>query len=148
VLIPDGVPLQAYTFVSAELYCLLARSRDIQVIAKRPSQRSGEEQKSVERGLTRSFLIESVALVPISAQLMILVIAPFFMAALSAHLNTPALQAGAYSALGIVSYGFPFATVRTIVSRIALNTLKEFAAISHSTAVVAGQTKGVGAPDV
>ena len=33
--------------------------------------------------------------------------------------------------LGVYSYGFPFVTVRRLVTRIALNTLKEFASIGH-----------------
>jgi adenine/guanine phosphoribosyltransferase-like PRPP-binding protein len=32
--------------------------------------------------------------------------------------------------LGIVSYGFPFAALRAVVTRVALGTLREFAAIT------------------
>ena len=34
-----------------------------------------------------------------------------------------------YSMMGIIAYGFPFATVKSIISKIALNALKEFANI-------------------
>ena len=34
-----------------------------------------------------------------------------------------------YGLLGILSYGFPFASLRELVSRIALATLKEYAPI-------------------
>ena len=34
-----------------------------------------------------------------------------------------------YAALGVASYGFPFASIRSAMTRVALRTLQEFASI-------------------
>lgn len=63
--------------------------------------------------------------VPASAALLLLILPLVMPTSLAAaHLRAT------FVLLGVVSYGFPFATVKTIVTRVALNTLKEFAALS------------------
>jgi hypothetical protein len=39
--------------------------------------------------------------------------------------GTPPVKA-VYAAIGVVSYGFPYATIRRLITRVALNTLREF----------------------
>jgi hypothetical protein len=123
------IPSSLYIFVSAELLFLLVRSSEIQVLAKAQSQRTQAEQGRVARGLVRSLVLESVLFVPVSAGLALLTVAPL--------LSNRVLSAGVpeyacYSFLGLASYGFPFATIRHLVTRIALKTLAEFADIASN----------------
>lgn len=118
---------QVWIIGSAELVFVLVRSRDIQTLFKRPTQRSTKEQYQIGRGLGRSLVLEFLVFVPVSAVLVLLV-APL---ALPEDLLSPggSRVSATYAALGIASYGFPFVTIRRAVTRIALNTLKEFAEI-------------------
>lgn len=118
---------QVWIIVSAELLFVLVRFRDIQTLFKRSTQRSTKEQYQIEHGLGRGVVLECLVFVPVSAVLLLLV-APL---ALPENLLSPGepRASAMYAALGIASYGFPFAIIRRIVTRIALNTLKEFAEI-------------------
>lgn len=118
------------TFISAELLCLLVLSGEIRIICKRPSQRSSSEQKQVERGLPRSILLELLLFVPVSVALALLVVRPLLKGMLP-QLSLFQEPATFYSLLGVASYGFPFATVKRAVTRMALRTLSEFASVVH-----------------
>jgi hypothetical protein len=124
-----NLPPWVFTFLSAELFFLLVRSEGLKNLVKRPQQRTAEEQENVTHGLRRSLLLECVLFVPASATLL-LFIAPAALPSLSVSMPAARLN-GFYSMMGLVSYGFPFATVRTLVTRVALNTLKEFANINR-----------------
>ncbi len=115
-----------WTFVAAELIFILARSRDIIVIFKSQKQRNEAEKHQADRGLLRSLFLEAVLFVPASALLLIL-ISPLLLPIRWFEGNK--IQA-LYSTLGVVSYGFPFATVKHMITRLALKTLLEFALLA------------------
>jgi hypothetical protein len=113
------------TFIAAELFFLLSRSPDLLVVLKSDLQRTEEERARVLRGLSRSLWLEGVIFVPASGALLLL-LAPLVIRKEWTAMST----VSGYAMLGLVSYGFPFAIVRTIVTRVALRTLKEFASIA------------------
>lgn len=115
-------PPWLFTFLSAELFLLLVRSNDLKILVKRNGQRSPHEKRKASRGLLRSLVLEATLLVPASATLLLL-IAPIV-------IRPELFDRPVYAGLGLVSYGFPFATVRTLVTRAAMNTLREFATIA------------------
>lgn len=103
------------TLISAWLFFLVMNARDLKTLIKRRDQRTDEEQLQVCRGLLRLFLVEMLVMVPASAALILLLLPAF------TH-NVSALDVLAkgserdeialYAMMGIVSYGFPFATIR------------------------------------
>ena len=116
----------------AWLFALLFRGRDLVVVTKNDSQRTGEERKKVRGGLARTLVVEFFILVPASTAL-ILLVAPFLVNLLArssglakAVEQSSDVRRGFYVTLGILSYNFPFVAVREIATRIALNTVKEF----------------------
>jgi len=111
--------------LGAELSLLLARSRDAVVLAKSHKQRTVEEAHEASHGLGRALLVEAVILVPASALLFALITPTILLGTLAERLNPTTT----YALLGVASYGFPFAAVRGLVRRVALNTLREFAAL-------------------
>ena len=121
--------MKGWTFVAAELVFVLARSRDILVVFRKEQQRTKEEQRQADRGLVRGLLLEAVVFVPASACLLIL-IAPSLVPV--RWLEGGKVQAF-YSILGVVSYGFPFATFKRVITRLALKTLLEFASLTPKT---------------
>lgn len=118
-----NVPAECIIFFSAELLFLIVRSSDIQMLAKRTKQRTKREQQCVERGLLRSVILEIIMFVPASAALLVFV-APVIIP--ESFSSAPTSQSAFYAMMGIVSYGFPFAILRRLISRMALQTLKEF----------------------
>jgi hypothetical protein len=105
-----------------ELFALLANSEVLRVLFKRPDQRSGGERQRVKNGLGRSLLLELVLFVPATSALT-WTLTPIVPAEIAIRLGE------AYAPLlGIVSYGFPFRAVRAVVERMALATLRGFAA--------------------
>lgn len=118
------------SFLCAELTLVLVRTREFLVLAKNPQQRQKHEQKQVDGGLGRSVLLEAILFVPCSVVLVLLVIRPLVVPMFHSYRAFPASELFAYSLLGCISYGFPFATVRRIVTLIALKTLSSFAAIA------------------
>ena len=116
------------TLGCAELLFLLVRSKNILIAVKRENQRSTSEKLEIKQGLCRALWLEGLVFVPASSVLAILVIKAFLTkAGLPAWIGN---QQSFDGLLGIASYGFPFATLRAVVTRIALGTLKEFAAIA------------------
>lgn len=120
---------QLVVAVSAELYLMITRSREITVLVKQRSQRTTKEQIEVNRGLLRAVMLEALVFVPASAALVLMAIIPFcgdwIAKAGQGH------QMGCYALLGVVSYGFPFAVTRRIIVGVAARTLTEFASIAH-----------------
>lgn len=114
---------QILTFIGAELIFLLVRSQDFIIILKSKSQRSSLEQHQIDRGLFRGIFVEAFLFVPASAAL-ILLISPILLP--SNFLQNQSSVSAAYTLIGVASYGFPFATVKRIITRLALNTLREF----------------------
>lgn len=116
-------------FVCAELSFILVRSQDIQIILKSQMQRTNIEQYQVDRGLGRSLLLELLLFVPASVTL-VLFIAPLLSDyIIKAEEPTSSQHRMFYALLGMISYGFPFATLRRVLTRIALKTLQEFATL-------------------
>jgi hypothetical protein len=122
-------------FLSAELVFLLTRASDLIVLAKNNAQRTPAEKEKMRRGLPRSIVLEAFVFVPASAGL-ILLLAPF---APPARLPDEAvvptnsahqIRTAYHALLGVASYGFPFATIRKLVSRMAANAIREFASIA------------------
>lgn len=115
-----------WTLIAAETLLILTRSRTITVLVKSKTQRSRLEQHEVERGLLRSLLVEFLLLVPASCFLL-LAVAPVI-----PKLATPGdyrTEMARSALLGMISYGFPFALAKRVITRIALNTLREFSAL-------------------
>jgi hypothetical protein len=131
-------PTWAVTIVSSELFLVIVRSRDISILAKNQSQRTDDEQSQVSRGLMRSLILELVLFVPASAILVLLIFPPLAAAKFSSAFVSRDAIVAFYTGLGIMSYGFPFAAFRRIVTRLALNTLKEFADLHTSDVAAVG----------
>jgi hypothetical protein len=129
-----GARLPLIALLSAELYLCLARSRELTILAKVPSQRTQGEQREVDRGLRRSVLLEALLLVPASVLLMLLLVVPFAMESAWIKQCSEGIRSSSYAAFGLVSFGFPFTAVRRAVTRVALRTLTEFASIAQSEA--------------
>lgn len=116
------------TLACAELILVLGRYREINVLAKKRSQRTPAEQRELGRGLGRALLLDLLVFVPAAVILVWITIRPWFM---QFSIVRWASAGSAYlpdAYLGIISYVFPFATVRRAITRAALNTLNEFAA--------------------
>ena len=113
------------------LLALIVRSRDITILVKRRDQQNKPEQRRVARGLCRSTTLEIFVFGPSSAGLLLL-IAPLIIPNALQGCDVP--QFAVYSILGIVSYGFPFATIKLVVTRVAKDSLKKFASIMNDIA--------------
>jgi hypothetical protein len=124
-----------FAFLSAELYIVLARHDAIETLARKAEQRTAFQQKEVDRGLLRSVLLEAILFVPTSVTLVLLVVLPLMATRSWFPSSAGNLQDGMYALLGVGSYGFPFSTVRHLVSRIALRTLTQFVSIVHDEAL-------------
>ena len=101
---------QIMALLSAELVFLLARSSDIIVVLKLPKQRTKLEQSRVDRGLLRSIVLEGILFVPVSAILLILLV-PLLLPKQMLDGTRPVKAV--YALMGIVSYGFPYAAIRS-----------------------------------
>jgi len=119
--------------LASELFLVITRSREITILVKKPTQRTEEEQKNVERGLFRSILLELLLFVPASVVLVLLLL-PLARNKFVSFFTSPGSWMAAYSLVGLISYGFPFAAVRQIVTRVALHTLQEFANLGKYSA--------------
>jgi hypothetical protein len=111
-------------FATAQLLFLIVRSQDIIIALKPKHARTQVEEHRMQHGLLRSLLLEMFVFTPASATLVLLTVAPFLPSEL-----TQDHPVAVYAVLGCSSYGFPFAAVRALVTRIALKTLQEFAVI-------------------
>jgi hypothetical protein len=117
----------AAAYVSAALLLLIVRSGDLQILVKTETQRTKTEQASVSRGLKRSIVLDCLVFVPASVSLLLL-IEPIL---IPQKLRADHPGVSLYAIIGIASYGFPFAAIRRAITRVALKTLQEFAAISN-----------------
>ncbi len=110
-------------FVCSVLFFLLIRSQDVIIIFKTKTQRTERENFLIEHGLRRYLFIELFILLPASITLFRLIIFPLIRDKL---LQINSNISAWYALMGVVAYGFPFATIRLILIRIALATLKKF----------------------
>ena len=119
------------TLLCAELFCVIVRNGEILILFKRRSQRTATEQKQVERGLSRAITLELFIFVPASVVLALLIVRPLLVAVTSqfAVFQNPTTV---HALLGVASYGFPFATVKKVITRMALRILTEFATTVHN----------------
>jgi hypothetical protein len=124
-----NLPPWVFTFVTAELLFLLVRSQDFKNIVKKDQQRTARERHRLSRGLVRAIMLDMLVFVPASCTLLLLLSTLIVF-----RQEEPMHVRASYATLGLVSYGFPFAALRAIVTRIALNTLKEFATVAAPTA--------------
>jgi hypothetical protein len=115
---------ELFAFISAELLLVLTRSRELTLLLKADAQRTEFEKAQVAGGLLRALLIEAFVFVPVSVGLMNLCIAPFIP---WARIGREPPGRADFALLGLISYGFPFATVRQIVTRMAIKTILEAA---------------------
>jgi hypothetical protein len=120
-------------YLSAVLSCILVRNQDITIALKREGQRTSEEQKRVKRGLGRSILLELLLFVPVSVTLVLFAVAPILEWALASNFSPLRNKITLNTLLGIASYGFPFATLRAIITKIALQTLSKYALLTHKS---------------
>lgn len=110
------------TLLSAELFLVLVRHNDLKSILKKGSQRTTAEKHLIKNGLTRSFILEILIFVPSSSILLLITIFPLFNNYISSKLPFYSI----YALFGILSYGFPFASIKNIITKIALKSLAEF----------------------
>jgi hypothetical protein len=112
----------------AELLFLLVSSKALLICVKAKEQVSTSERLQIKQGLRRSLFLECFLFVPASSVLALIIIKPLLTkAGLLVWIGN---QKSFDGILGIVSYGFPFAALRAVVTRVALGTLREFAAIT------------------
>ncbi len=114
------------TLVAAELIFILVRSESLYILVKSKEQLTDKEQHRIERGLFRCILLEAFAFVPVSACLLFM-ISPLMIPPRWFDGNS---TNAVYSAMGVISYGFPFIAVKKIITRVALTTLSEFASLT------------------
>lgn len=115
------------SFICAELFFLVTRSSKIILVIKNKSQRTPEENTEVQNGLKRSLFLEALLFIPASVTLFLLTVFPLISDSL---LKVNDNKEAWYGLVGIIAYGFPFLTVRQIVSKVALKALQEFADIA------------------
>jgi hypothetical protein len=116
--------------IGAELFVLVANSGEIVIIAKARSQRDEMEQRRVQNGLVRKLLLELFLFVPASAALLFFVLPGVWKSFPKSALQEPHV----YFLLGVASWGFPFSSLKAIVTRLAMRTIQEFAEACHSEA--------------
>jgi hypothetical protein len=122
-------PLKLVPLLCAELYLIIVRVKQITILFKRRDQRRQSEQQVVDRGLFRSMVLEAFLFVPVSAALATLIVLPLMMQTGWAQRASTNLQLVLHGLVGLISYGFPYALVRTLITRMAYKTLVEFTAI-------------------
>jgi hypothetical protein len=133
----QGWQLASVMALCAELFLIVVRSAQIQVIVKPEKQRTATEQTQIKRGMARSVLLEAIVFVPASVALVFITVRPLLLLSETIRIRTvtdPNLSLAFYGSLGLVSYGFPFGVLQKLITRVALNTLKEFASIAHDSA--------------
>jgi hypothetical protein len=110
----DALPLWVYTFITAECVFVLARTEDFGIVIKKRRQLTAEEKARVDRGLMRSLVWDSLVNVPVSAVVALLLVQLVLPKTGDWSLAEPPISSK-YSALGLVSYGFPFLSVKELV---------------------------------
>jgi hypothetical protein len=121
---------------SGQILVPLGRNADIERIAlvdhqyrgiDIPRKKSGAKIRdpTTNRRLGSLFL-EILPFVPAGVVLALLILPPFLTAKYPWLNSLPANRIAFYAGLGTISYGFPFAAIRHAVTRVALNTLREF----------------------
>jgi hypothetical protein len=108
----------------AEGLLILASTKSITICIKRPGQRTPAESKLVARGLVRELLCEVLIFVPVSVVLASIVVRPILA-------KIPALSdANVDGMVGMISYGFPYRTLKMWALRACAKFLKEAAVVA------------------
>jgi hypothetical protein len=119
------------SLVCAWLFSFLMSSREITVLIKKDSQLSISERKEKGRGLLRCIVLQTILFVPASVFLMLLIVRPVLvMSPVAFAFKTTPASISTAGLLGILSYQFPFAAMKRIVTHFALRTLQKFASIT------------------
>ena len=119
------------SLLSAELFLLLVRNRELVVMLKRESQRTPTERVEIARGLCRSIMLELCIFAPASVFLILVIVRPIlFVSPIAFAFKSEPANLSASGLLGVIGYQFPFAMVRKVVTRMALETLQKFASIA------------------
>jgi len=127
------------SWLCAEGLLVLASVKTINVALKRGDQRTPAERKRVEHGLFREFAGEVLLFVPISVMVATLVLRP--MIARISSLPVESID----GLVGVVSYGFPYRTVKSWVLHACLRFLKEAVQVADKQiAEQASKKKGDG----
>lgn len=117
--------------VSAELFLLLCRRREITILSKRDVELTAAEKKEKHQGLLRSVMLEAFLFVPASLFLFLVVVRPLLtMSRFGFVFATEPVHSSTAGFMGVVSYQFPFAAVRRVITQSALHTLQRFASIA------------------
>jgi hypothetical protein len=120
------LPAELWVFLSAWLYFIVSKSAEIRDVL-RSTERLTDQQRELRRRLSLEFFL----FVPASASLLLIIAEP---TALSipwskVALTSPSVQKAFYAGIGIVSYGFPFASVRRMIQGMALDAVRQI--LSH-----------------
>jgi len=123
-----AIPEWVYAFFGAWLYFIVNRSRDIQIALKAKRHLTPEESKRINRGLKRTIILECIVFVPVSTTLLLfltpLLTPTKIQSWLSTQYDSRRARIALYVLLGLISYGFPFAAVRGVVTNVALRIIK------------------------
>lgn len=92
------------SFISAGLFLLLARSRDITNTLKKDSQRTEDERKSIEEGLRLKLILEAVLYVP--AKVVLFRLTFFYLVYTQLLVVCPEPIFG-YAIIGVAAYVIP-----------------------------------------
>ena len=100
---------------------LLAKNKDLKILFKNHEQRTAQEKKYIKQGLKKSLIVD-ILLIPISLFIL------YFLVFIPLREKIYGISQNvlfSHSVLGLIAYGFPFATVKKLVQEITLSTLKK-----------------------
>lgn len=137
-----GITDILFAFVGAWLTAILARRKDILILAKNELQRTSEEKKSIKGGLRRGLWLEFLLFAPASTALILLLL-PLFLRyvpvkfpgaslarmttqAASESVNSIELRRAGYTLVGVIGYVLPLATIKYLVIRFVEGLLDQF----------------------
>lgn len=112
------------SFVCAECLLILTSSNTLIICLKSQAQRLAGENRRIANGLRREFFGEFLIFVPVSVVLAYLVLRPLL------ERVSAIPQIALDGLLGVVSYGFPYKTLKSWVVRASVRFLKEAAAVA------------------
>src|SRR5262249_54878539 len=116
---------------------------EIIIILKSDSQRTQVEKTSIKRGLKRSLIMELLLFVPVSVLLLIFITpAAFLYKITDDQLSPPTL----YAFIGMISYGFPFSTIKTKITNTLCRMLRESAPTQEEQKTPKSRRAGKGGP--
>src|SRR5271165_4123276 len=96
----------AVALAAAELFVVIVRYRELNILVKSHEQRTARERSEIKRGLLRSVILEFSVFAPISVILMWITIRPVLLRNTSILSFRQTAPIGFDAWLGICSYGF------------------------------------------